>query len=47
MANYEYLSDNVERLKKPTLFLLVAKCEPIARVLGVERKAIVARLATP
>jgi len=47
MANYEYLSDNVERLRKPTLFLLVAKCEPIARVLGVERKTIVARLATP
>ncbi|HIQ56303.1 MAG TPA: DUF89 family protein [Pyrodictium sp.] len=47
MANYEYLSENIERLKRPTLFLLVAKCEPIARVLGVERKTIVARLATP
>ena len=47
MANYEYLSENVKRLGKPTLFLLVAKCEPIARVLGAERKTIVAKLAVP
>jgi len=47
MANYEYLSENVDRLGKPTLFLLVAKCEPIAKVLGVERRTIVAKLVVP
>ena len=47
MANFEYLSENVEKLGKPTLFLLVAKCQPIARLLGVERYTVIAKLVTP
>ncbi|ABW01653.1 damage-control phosphatase ARMT1 family protein [Caldivirga maquilingensis] len=42
MAHFEYLSE--VNLGKPTAFLLVPKCGPVARVLGVEKGTLVAML---
>lgn len=35
MANYEYISEIVHMLKKPVIYMLIAKCAPIARDLGI------------
>ncbi|WP_291764635.1 damage-control phosphatase ARMT1 family protein [Caldivirga sp. UBA161] len=42
MAHFEYLSE--VDLGKPTVFLLVPKCGPVAKVLGVEKGTLVAML---
>jgi uncharacterized protein with ATP-grasp and redox domains len=42
MAHYEYLSEI--DLGKPVLYLLIPKCDPIARRLGVEKYSYVAML---
>ena len=42
MAHFEYLSE--VDLGKPTVFLLVPKCEPVARALSVEKGTLVAML---
>lgn len=42
MGNYETLSE--ERMGKPVAYLLVAKCEPVARHIGVERGSAVVKL---
>ncbi len=47
MAHYEYLTDYGERLGKPILFLLVAKCDTVASSLRVPRGYGVARLWRP
>jgi len=44
MANYEYISDVIDDIGKPVLYLLMAKCRPIAYSLGVEQGAVVARV---
>ena len=44
MANYEYISDVIHEIRKPVLYLLMAKCRPIAYSLGVEQGSIVAKL---
>lgn len=45
MANYETLSD--QRMSVPMAFLLMAKCDPIAIDLGVEKGSAVAKLVKP
>ncbi|MEM1865861.1 MAG: ARMT1-like domain-containing protein [Ignisphaera sp.] len=35
MANYEYITEIESMLKKPVVYMLVAKCRPIARDIGV------------
>ena len=47
MAHYEYLSDKLNLLGKPVLFLLRAKCRPVASSLGVRVGDYVAKLASP
>ncbi|NPA97551.1 MAG: DUF89 family protein [Crenarchaeota archaeon] len=47
MANYEYISDVEELLGKPVIYVLIAKCRPIALSLGVETMTLVARLSRP
>lgn len=42
MAHFEYLSE--VNLGKPIAFLLVPKCDPVARVLGAERGTLIAML---
>ncbi len=42
MGNYETLSE--ERMGKPVAYLLVAKCGPVARHIGVERGSAVVKL---
>lgn len=46
MAHYEYLSDKVSDLGKPVLFLLKAKCRPVATSLNVSLGAYVSKLMT-
>ncbi len=43
MGNYETLSEFEERLKRRMVYLLRAKCHPVASSLGVEKGALVAK----
>jgi len=45
MANYETLSDQTMRV--PMAFFLMAKCDPIAIDLGVEKGSAIAKLVKP
>jgi len=47
MANYEYISDVETALGKPIVYVLMAKCRPIALSLGVETMTLVARVSRP
>jgi len=47
MANYEYISDVENIIGKPTLYVLMAKCRPIALSLGVELKSLVTKVSVP
>jgi len=46
MANFETLEEEYEKfkIKKKTIYLLMAKCEPIAKELKVERYSLVAKI---
>ncbi len=44
MANYETIPEYFDYIRKPVLFLLVAKCRPIADSLGVDEGDLVAWL---
>ena len=44
MGNYETLSEFEEKLRGRLVYLLRAKCNPVAGALGVERGALVAKL---
>jgi len=46
MGNYETLSEHEEKLGGRLVYLLKAKCEPVARSLGVEKGKFVAKLTT-
>ncbi len=47
MANYEYLTEVESTLKKPIVYLLIAKCEPIALDTGAPRGAALAIVHSP
>ncbi len=47
MANYEYISDVHAELGKPVIYVLMAKCRPIAESLGVSIRSLVAKPCTP
>ena len=45
MANFEYLTEIEEKLGKPLLYLLVAKCRPIAEELLVPQGTPVVKVS--
>ncbi len=45
MAHYEYLTDVEDRINKPIIYLLRAKCNPVARSLGVDKGDFVIQLS--
>ncbi len=45
MANYEYLSDVEDLLSKPVLYVLMAKCRPIAVSLGTALRSLVTKVS--
>jgi len=47
MANFEYLTEVEKRLAKPLIYLLVAKCRPIAKELGVPQGSYTVRVYSP
>ncbi len=47
MANYEYLSDVQSFIGKPIVYILMAKCRPIAENLGVKVRDLVAKILYP
>ncbi len=47
MANYEYLTEVESILERPIVYLLVAKCEPIALDTGAPRGAALAIVHSP
>jgi len=47
MANYEYLSEIEHFFGKPVIYMLIAKCSPVARDIGVPRGKAAIRISIP